>query len=338
MIRHRDKTRDLAPIEPACNTLGTARLPSMSMRKGKAFTLIELLVAVVILSLMITMVSMILSQSQKVVNVAQARIRSNGAAANIAEMIRQDLRSVSKNGILCITDTSQADRSPRMLFTTAGVAHSVTGTTRGTGAFIAYGQVANQADAGNPANRILWRPGWVLTASPDAGTQPWMDIWQLDFSTLQGYTRQQVNKDVINNSAFTGAVGNLRVPPNTMTEINRLWQVATTGCSRLSIMWTDGNTAGGLRWYGRDINGNLNPKDGGWTGRNSTNLDDPANLSTPEYDGSQSGTDGVYRVLWTHHNQSAWPKAIKVRFALRDPAMPAEFQDVDYEVIATLGQ
>lgn len=303
--------------------------------KAHGFTLIEILVSVVIMVLMITMVSMVLSQSQKVVNVAEARIRSNGAAANIAEMIRLDLRSASKNGVLGITDTSSTDTTPRMLLTTAGIAHSVTGNTRGTGAFICYGQVPNQADPGNSNNRILWRPAWVLTTTPGTGT----DIWGIDFCTLQGYTRLQVNDIIINHNSFTGQVNNLRVPPDTMTDINLLWQVATTGCSALSIMWTDGNTSGGsINWYGRDISGNLHPKDNDWENRDRSSLNDPANFYTPEYDGKQSGGSSVYRVLWTHHNQSAWPKAIKIRFALRDPAMPAEFQDVDYEVIATLGQ
>ena len=40
----------------------------------------------------------------------------------------------------------------------------------------------------------------------------------------------------------------------------------------------------------------------------------------------------------TGTGQSNWPKAVKFKFSLRDPDMPADFHNVWYEVICPIGQ
>jgi hypothetical protein len=56
------------------------------------------------------------------------------------------------------------------------------------------------------------------------------------------------------------------------------------------------------------------------------------------------GTDGnlkwdINPGLWTHKNQTNWPKAIRITFAITDPSMPKEMQGAGhpYEVICIVG-
>lgn len=296
--------------------------------KPNAFTLMEIMVAVVVLALLVGMASTVLTQTQRLVSISEAGIRQNAAASSLSQALRQSLRMASKNGPLCLTEVGSPAR-PRLVLTTAGPSASVRTNDRGMGSFVILGLVNNQADA---ATGLLWMPGYVLKRSV-AGNHD--DVWDIDFTTLQGYGRKTVNDLIINNAFCTGAIS-LRVPPDTIGDINLLWQVGAPYVTNLSIMWTDGtaDADGNTNWYGRDSLGNLNAKDLGWTGRSADTIDNAANWPNPEYDGG----GGAYRVLWTVHNQNYWPRAIKVRFTLRDPAMPKDFKSLDYEIIGTIGQ
>jgi len=42
-------------------------------------------------------------------------------------------------------------------------------------------------------------------------------------------------------------------------------------------------------------------------------------------------------VTVTHHDQRAWPRAIRLRFNIDDPQMPEAFRDVEYEVVCPIG-
>ena len=296
------------------NRLSGGLAHAVRHRSRRAFTILELLVAVTILLIMISIVGMILSSSRKLAKTAQGKMRANAAAAAIAEVLRDDVRRVTKNGFLCVTEWGGR---PRLLLTAAGHAQSLTVSDGGTGEFLCYGIDDNQADPASTTNDILFRVGWILNESAIGS-----DILNWDLSDLQMLPRADVN-GAVNELLSNSKTDALRIPPLTLTEVGELWKVVATHCSNVSILWTDGTLDGGnLRWYGSG-----SPKDSNWSTRNVYSN------KTEFNDGS-----GAYRALWTQRNQNNWPLAIKVRFQLRDPQMPPEFDKVDYEVICPVGQ
>ncbi len=313
--------------------------------RRRAVTLIELMVAVAILSIMIGAFSLIVSESQKVVSSSSARMRSNQAAGAVAQVLRDDMRQVSKNGFFCITMNGGL---PRMMFITAGLTYSITSSAKGTGTLTCYGLVDNQADG--TTDNILWRQGWVL----DSTGAPQDDKWGIDLATLQSLPRYLLGGDNdINdkiNFIATNSPSSIMVPPQTLVDINALWQCLSAGCNALSIMWTDGtiNQNGTpadpsddyLDWYGikdgtivdkMEFPGEL-PGDDSWKTRN-VNDKRPDNTYYIQF-----SEGGNYRALWTKDNQANWPKAIKVRFSLAGPQWGSALPEgVDYEVICPVG-
>ena len=129
-------------------------------RRPPGMTLIELLVSIAILSMIILIFSMILSRSQALVSTSQAAMRGNAAAAAIAETIRSDIRRVTQNGFLCITQA--ADKTPILIMTTAGPTDSVRSPgVGGTAAIVIYGIVK---PAGS-SDYILYRRSLLLTGT-----------------------------------------------------------------------------------------------------------------------------------------------------------------------------
>jgi type II secretory pathway pseudopilin PulG len=295
-------------------------------------TLIELLVSITILAMMILAFSTILVQSQRLVSVAQSTRRSYALSSSIARIIRSDVRRASQNGFLAIT-TGQ-DGTPRLILTAAGVAHSLLSDAKGTGAFICYGLGDNAADA---ERKVLWRPAYVLNrfaTPPSVSTDG--DRLNLDLADLQNLAKAD---DPNNPGGLTmdsvvdkiaGFDPSLRVPPESLGDINELWQVLATDVkdNSLSITWTDGTADGynNLNWYGIDPQ----HRDGPILRSGKTDI--------------EIDTTGGYRALWTHHDQTNWPRAIKIRFTTVDRNMPREFRGtdgqggLDFEVICNLGQ
>ena len=107
-------------------------------------------------------------------------------------------------------------------------------------------------------------------------------------------------------------------------------------------MWTNGTTrpGGDLQWFGVEAL----PSAGGGYSYEKAPSHDPE-IEDPSTNGGES-----YRALWTQHNQNNWPKAVKVRFALKDyrllDYLPKELRRSDhvfsrgylYEVICNIGQ
>jgi hypothetical protein len=61
---------------------------------------------------MIMAVGVMISQAQKIALTTNTRIRANSVATAIAQMIRSDLRRISKDGWLMIFDNASARRRP----------------------------------------------------------------------------------------------------------------------------------------------------------------------------------------------------------------------------------
>lgn len=319
----------------------------------RGLTLIELLVAVAIMSIMILAVGAIVRESQKLVAVGQGSIRANAAASSIVQVIRSDLRSASQEGFLCLT-TRDNNGNPLLMVTTAGPARSVLGTSSGTGTLVCLGQLDNLADPGSAQNKILWRPGYVLASSgaeadlyryPYAPVPPAVSA-NVDLAMLRTLARQDINNLVVEDmvSRIPLLQLQLHVPPVELGHVTNVWQILSAYCSELSICWTDGTiddkgtpdpTDDELAWYGIEWDDSIPaytivPKDPNWDTKTLV-TDNP---EYPEYNAdTRPGEPPIYRVLWTSHNQSNWPRAIRIAFRLRDPSMPADFEDVRYEVI-----
>lgn len=317
-------------------------------------TLIELLVSVAILSIMILMFSSILSDSQKVVAVSQGTMHANSKAAAIAEIIRNDIKRITQNGFLCITE--DANQRPRLLFTTAGVSPSALGADVGSGMIVCYG-IANNlgTDLANtdPTDEALWRQGWILRSG---GTGA--DVYGFDLADIQIMDREQCRLEVVNlivgfapNDTMPGASRAIVIPLQTPADLRGGWQCLTTACSQLSIMWTDGTLdgSGNLNWFGK-----ANPLNPNWD--DGTFGFDQYNPRQREYESAAGG----YQILWTHHVESVcpphdpivtpcprhdptvWPRAIRIRFVLTDDSVPEELGDTElgetvYEVICPIG-
>jgi hypothetical protein len=157
--------------------------------------------------------------------------------------------------------------------------------------------------------------------------------------------------DVVDEiSQLRGGV-QIRIPVNEeFSNIKDLWQVLAQDVDSLSIMWTDGETADrdpndpqnqDLNWYGIDATG---PKN--WQLVRAADpelfpVNASKNYDTPGGIEDKTANGGKYRALWTHEDQTNWPKLVKFRFRIRDRNMPSEFRQAEglyYEVICSVGR
>jgi type II secretory pathway pseudopilin PulG len=294
------------------------RLPGVGM------TLVEMLVSITVLTVMILAFSSIMVQSQRFISIAQASRRSHALAASIGRVVRRDLRRASQNGFLAIA----SDGTPLMVLTAAGISHSIVVAgppedTSGTGSLICYGECPNKAT--DRSDKVLWRPEYILVGGETATK----DILNYSFADIQSNVYDTARS--ICQAVSQGRPSRIAVPPESLDDIDELWQVLAAGCSDLSITWTDGTVEEGgpdqydLHWYGVD-------RDGG----NVVIKRDPG---PQDPNGPPDGFD--YFKHWDHTNQAEWPKAIKIRFRITDKNLPKNAFGVrafDYEVVCNIGQ
>jgi hypothetical protein len=298
---------------------GTKRIrPRRRRPPAVGLTLVEMLVSITVLTVMILAFSTIMVQSQRFISLAQASRRSHALAASIGRVVRRDLRRASQNGFLAI---AYDGGSPLMVLTAAGVSHSIAvegdaSLTAGTGSLICYGQVANHAQ-GHAGEMVLWRPEYILAGE---AVTPSKDILNHSLAELQ--SNVQTTARTICDSVNGLRPNDISVPPVGLDQIDDLWQVLASGCEGLNITWTDGTVEPGtynLNWYGMDENG-------------QPHLCGDSTIEDP------NATQ--YFALWTHEDQTNWPKAIKVRFRITDKNLPknaAGLRAFDYDVICNLG-
>jgi prepilin-type N-terminal cleavage/methylation domain-containing protein len=292
------------------------------------FTLVEVLVGLALLAGIALIVSQILSQGQKVVTISEERIRQNAAASALAGEIRGHLRKATRTGMFGIAWDN--GNHPRMVFTTAGPASSVTDDSlvKTTSSVVVLG-LANNAAAADPNKHLLWMPQYVLGPVNKTAQN---DVWNRDLAAFQSFTPTAHDANMLTWALAQSPP--LSVPCDTLAQAMALWQVPAINITRLSVQWTDGSAQdGNLAWFGYGIDGDLRSKDATatWQGRIAAPTASPY---PPEY---KSGAQ--YRVLWTNRNQNNWPKAIRVRFRIAsdEPAMPPELRETDYEIIESLG-
>lgn len=312
----------------------------------RGMTLMELLVAVAILAIMIVSVGSIVTQSQKVVSTGQAHIKTNQSAAAVAQVIREDIRRISQHGLLAITQAGAG--SPRLVAITAGVTLSKTHGETGTAGVVVLGMAENTAPNTPADESILYRQGWVLK---DLASTPPTDIWKSDLTDIQRLPRYDsdasdpdMDKLVTNllNAAPPGKAGpvagrSVAVPATTMDQINTLWQVLAPSAKLLEIAWTDGSIHNNgtpadasddrMNWYGVAWDGSAYARHGKTDKWDEKGID----AGTVEY-----ASGGGYRALFTRHDLTNWPKALKVKYRILDASLPNGQQD--FEVICPVSQ
>ena len=182
--------------------------------------------------LLILAFSTVLTESQKVVRVSQAKIYANTAAKAIEQVLRDDLRKLTQNGFLSIDNN-------RLVFTTAGITQSVVGTAEGQASVVTYGRCDNSNDGESGASErdILFRQGWVLdkTTSP---RDP--DQWETDFSEIQAMDETGMTN--LCSDILDDAPSSLAVPPSTTEEVGNVWPAMIANCTDLTIEWFDRKT------------------------------------------------------------------------------------------------
>jgi type II secretory pathway pseudopilin PulG len=267
-------------------------------------TLVEMLVAISVLAVMILAVSSILVQTQRFISAAQENRRSHAMAFTIARIIRRDIRRVSKDGFLYINSDGS-----KLVFSTAGPATGINETTKGDGSIICYGQQSTSS-----GTKYLWRPEYICncttgTPSPTISGER----INVNFSTLR---QCAASSGDANSPPFTlqtladnvaSQTPSMALPPATASDLKNLWQVLVTNIANFKVSWTDGvkntSTPYNVKWYPTP---------------------DPNPSSVPV-------------MLWTHKNQTNWPRAIRITFTIKDPSMPKELRGTAYEVICIVG-
>jgi len=259
--------------------------PTPHAREG--FTLTEMLVSVAVLAVMVIAFSQILSQVRKVVAHAQLTIRTNTAAAAIAEVIRRDFREVTKSGFLYM-------RNDCIMATTAGAQHSLAAmnATTATGSAVYYGLNGD----------VLSRQGWLLPG--EGSVDPNDDIWDeggenLDLADLTAMTEAEA-LTACSGKADSSASVALVVPPTTLAEVNQMWRVLTTNVSSLQIHW--GTVSGtNVTWTQAPADPQMGS--GFWTHHNRDSWPDLARIRFTLNDGAfekralPGGLNGVYEVV-----------------------------------------
>jgi prepilin-type N-terminal cleavage/methylation domain-containing protein len=189
----------------------------------------------------------------------------------------------------------------KLVFSTAGAVNGINESTSGDGSIICYGQ--QSATSGTSQTTYLWRPEYICNCttgvpSPDVSGER----VNVNFSKIQVLAAK--NTDA--NSPFTLQMLADNVASTTPTGL----RLPPTNATQLKNLW-------------QVLVTNVNNLQISWT------------------DGTKSGSNMNWlttSALWTHQDQTNWPRAIRISFLIQDPLMPKEFRGTAYEVICTVGQ
>jgi hypothetical protein len=174
------------------------------------------MVAVSILLVMILSFSVLLSQTQKLVTTAQRSIQMNTSAAAIAQMIRDDVASLSKDGFLYVKHTVNNPRDT-LMFTTTGSYQSVLDESVAPAARVDYGLTLGNA---------LWRRCTLLDPNRPPG----------------GDHEQRSLADYADATVISAATGGISEPPFVLPpgpgDVENLRSYLAGACTQFRVYYT----------------------------------------------------------------------------------------------------
>lgn len=294
----------------------------------RGFTIIEMLVTVATLGIILSAFANVLLQCRRVTTMAHRGIQANHRASVISEIVRRDLRRMTRDGFLCI---SSNNGHAGVVFCAGDPSRSILGDAKGYGSIVAYGLVQRTGGLDAPVD-VLWRPEYIFKTEGNDSPEDLVTKISTDYPTLADV--KSCDRPAANTLAG-GVLGRslspVAMPPTTVTEAADLWKVVTGDITYLSITWTDasapvgpeGKPVGGFNWYGIDRDQSLDAyvirsKNDQWgdQGANATEF----------------ASGGGYRALWTARNPHNWPKAIRFVYGINDEQLPPGHPGA-YEII-----
>jgi len=181
----------------------------------------ELMVSVAIMAIIAVSFGTLLNKADRVVIEGEKRMRADAAASAIARLIRGDVRRMTKNAFLRISET-------KLVLVTPGKTTGLVTQKSGDGAIVAYGH----------SNEVLFRKVMVLADEKlptPTGEYDWTDISMSDL--------QIMDREELAEKASVPIPNNLDYPPTSLSQIRRQWMVLAGNCSKLEISYRapDGN-------------------------------------------------------------------------------------------------
>ncbi len=305
------------------NPQSVIRNPQSAIRNlSAAFTLVELMVSMTILTAIILVVSTLLTNAQRAVNLSQSTITADADARTVVERIRADLAGLTTEGFLAIyTDTNGRQH---LVFTAVGPYKSMIDSTIANAARIDYGRT------GTSNKNVLWRRATLLNAESAAATTN--DHEKISLAEYKVWSRKDFDYALYNEvvgpprqydwpvggtvwfDCFTN-MPSIPLPPNSLADLEKLWPYLARPCRNLKIEWADGEcdaTTKMLIWYNSDAA--KKPDD--WKNRDAVYQDTHPSQDAAEYNVELAAGGERYCALWTYRKKDNWPLALRITFEL----------------------
>ncbi len=319
-------------------------------RTGRGLTLIELIVVLAIVAMMVLASTKMLADAQEAVRISQSTIKCNAKARAASGRLRDDLRSLARDGFLAITYRQATYRTvdnvvhtkvfPHLVLMTVGTHQSLTGNSKANASRIEYG-IGYEIDNNDTTNSaddvvrhlILYRRAvlhdpyggqdqeqWALAEyGENIHRMRWIIARRL-FKGLErvseNYNRYGAEDPVIRAPA-------IELPVMSIYDIrlrDDVWSYMIGPVPEMKIQWGRRDASGQrILWYDKDT-----PFDPQWSSKNSDYQDLNKAEDAPEFIDSQFGTD-MYCALWTPRKMDNWPDAIRIELHVgKDPTQTYE--------------
>ena len=294
----------------------TVRGSHANCRRG--LTLMEMMVSLAVLVMIMLAFNAILSQSQRVVVTSQNMTGANAQAMAISQVLRQDLSSITRDGFLAIVGpTNESPPTPQaIIFTATGTYDSRTfPNTTANAAVVCY---SIREDAGRKLiPDILCREANLLAMTGGAGVWE-QDVMNVYLSDIGAHTREEISTDVLADLADNyspSAYYPVNSRPAGLEDVLASWRLLGANCTRFSVQWL----ASDDNWYGPKADG---------SDEYDSFAPSPGGSADIETDIETLRDTDAYMALWSWHDKTNWPRAVKIRFTISER---------DYEVICEIG-
>ena len=210
ILTSRPQTGPSAPVEAVSHRLA---------RKAAGFTLIELMVSISIMAVIALAFGGLMTQANLVVTEGEKRMRADAAASAISRIIRGDIRKITKNGFLRVSNN-------KLVLVTAGKTQSSFADYAGDGAIIVYGR--------DTASSVLYRKVLVLSKDAPDGVADCLRWNNAGVSLAKLQVMGETDMGNLLNQAAQ-APGNMKYPPETLSQVTAMWVVLAGNCTGLDI-------------------------------------------------------------------------------------------------------